>query len=236
MILQGDGLHPERRMTPRVVFETSAMVSMVNQRFKCLTRNLSPQGLALAGHRGSAPPGTFMRIEFELPMETRPVGVDGVLVRSNPHSSGMIWGLRFIETQPETQRKIERYLETRVPESSRFSQRIAQEAPAAVVLPRQATPVRPPERVPPVTPVKARTPVVTSAVVPHAQVVELYEDAMLKASQKRFVAKAGAREQAKTVKPSARWQSKGHTTQGSTTDLETELRWLYEQAAKKKSN
>jgi hypothetical protein len=72
------------------------------------------------------------------------------------------------------------------------------------------------------------------AAVPHSQIVQLYEEAMLKASQKRFEAKP-VRTETRTVKPAARRRWQEHTSEGSTTALDVELRWLYQQAAEKKS-
>ncbi|MDH3255132.1 MAG: PilZ domain-containing protein [Acidobacteriota bacterium] len=115
------GLNRERRAAPRTAFETTATVHMVNQEFKCQTRNLSPEGLALAGHEAMVPAGTFMRVQFKLPKEKQPIDVDGILVRSDPRNTSMIWGLRFIEPPDGAQSKIESYLDTRVPEPPRLT-------------------------------------------------------------------------------------------------------------------
>jgi hypothetical protein len=85
---------------------------MVNQEFKCVTRDLSADGIALTGKVGAAPTGSFLRILFKLPNVGVPVDVDGILVRTAPAESKTTWGLKFLEPAPTVLEQIESYLDS----------------------------------------------------------------------------------------------------------------------------
>jgi hypothetical protein len=83
---------------------------MLNQEMICHTRDLSADGLALLCLDSSVPSGTFMRVRLKLPDEREILNLDGILVRTDPLSTGIVWGLRFLECEASAQTKIERYV------------------------------------------------------------------------------------------------------------------------------
>ena len=108
-----DELQRERRLAPRARLETQATVHMLNQELTCHTRDLSADGLALLSLDGSVPSGTFMKVHLKLPDEREALDLDGILVRTDPLSTGIVWGLRFLECEANAQTKIERYVSAR---------------------------------------------------------------------------------------------------------------------------
>ena len=99
---------------------------MVNQEFKCKTRNLSHDGLALLGHGAVVPEGTFMRVQFTLPRNDRPIDVDGVLVRSETDHGGMVWGLKLVTPPSTSLAKIDGYVDAHRPQTRSNSTSAAQ--------------------------------------------------------------------------------------------------------------
>jgi hypothetical protein len=206
-----------------MTFEATATVQMVNQEFRCRTRNLSPNGLALTGHKSPVPAGTFMRVQFKLPKQTHIIDLDGVLVQTNPGSSGVVWGLKFIEPRASARERIEKYLDTRLPERHHIPhQPISERAPE--VLPRADTrPAHPSSehsKRPPSSP-------------PDPRFIQMYEEAMLKASLKRKVTLVKKDVRPKVEAGTAARLSREQNQYGGTTGLDAELRWLYEQATAK---
>lgn len=108
-----DKMQRERRLAPRARLETRATVHMLNQELICHTRDLSADGLALFSLDSSVPSGTFMRVHLKLPDEREILNLDGILVRTDPLSTGIVWGLRFLECEANAQTKIERYVSAR---------------------------------------------------------------------------------------------------------------------------
>jgi len=256
MLPTSEGLSHERRAALRTVFETNATVHMANQQFTCLTRDLSPRGLALAGHKSPVPPGTFMRLQFSLPDEGLPIGIDGVLVRSDPQDSGMIWGLQFFEPPAHTQGRIEEYLDTQPPVRPRFSEEsLSRTAPdngpdAQYFLtedeqapsssgsqgpPRKAQKrdVHPKPRPIPVHPDHelSQPPL---RPMPEAQFIRMYEQAMLNASSKRPVVGSEDHQQHRVEDVPSDRSSREHEELDDSTSLDLELRWLYDRAAGKR--
>ena len=243
-----ESLNQERRGAPRTALEAAATVRMANQEFKCRTRDLSTQGLALMGHESLVPAGTFMRVEFTLPNEARAIDIDGILVQSSSHGSGMVWGLKLIEPRVDAQERIERYLEdhpaleqglSRPPEPeavtiwppgardpSPESERIHppsghEEAPEEV---RRFEQRKLHESSPSQSQPEPSWPRPASAA--DTQLVQMYEKAMSAASRRRG---AQARETPEP-RPAAHRPSEGLLQPGSSTNLDVELQWLYEQA------
>jgi hypothetical protein len=161
-----------------------------------------------------------MRLQFKLPTESLPIGIDGVLVRANPHSSGVVWGLKFLEAQVNTQVKIEEYLDACVlarsrsplePDSEPGS--IGSPMPKAMPAYSTSTPsvlrqvvqppavqrqaVKPPavqrqaaQRQAVKPPAVQRQEKPRLTVAPDAQFIRMYEEAMISASLKRQAADA----------------------------------------------
>lgn len=105
-----DSTQRDRRLTPRARIETRATVHLANEELVCRTRDLSAEGLALVVDESSAPSGTFMRVHLKLPDERQALDLDGILVRTDPQSTGIVWGLRFLEYKAGVQTKIEQYI------------------------------------------------------------------------------------------------------------------------------
>jgi hypothetical protein len=84
--------------------------------------------MALAGHSASIPQGTFMRVQFKLPRHEMPIDVDGILVRTNPSSTGMIWGLKLLAPPAGALAQIDGYVDAQV---RRPGDRAAASAPTA---------------------------------------------------------------------------------------------------------
>ena len=251
MFPTSDGIPHERRAVLRTVFETNATVHMVNQQFNCLTRDLSPRGLALDGQKSPVPPGTFMRLQFSLPNESLPIGIDGVLVRADPQDSGMIWGLQFIEPQARVQAKIEEYLDAQLPACPLLPEGfLSQAAPGngldAQYFSAEDTPAEfhgspqearrddhPKPRLIPVHPHHelSQTPL---RPVPKAQFIRIYEQAMINASSKRQVAGTENHQQPRGENGPSDRGSKDHEKHGVKTTLDLELQWLYDRAAGKR--
>jgi hypothetical protein len=247
-------LNQERRVAPRTALEAAATVRMANQEFRCRTRDLSTQGLALMGHESPVPAGTFMRVEFKLPNETRAIDIDGVLVQASSHGSGLVWGLKLIELRVDAQERIEKYLDDHRPPEHDASRSLSPEA--VTIWPPGARDPSPegermsrpkgqhetskkfralelrqlPESSPSQSLPTPSWPHPVSA--PDTQWFELYEKAMSAASLRRSA------KGTKTAKPQpspADAQSAHRPTEGliqhvGSTNLDVELQWLYEQA------
>ena len=108
----------ERRMAPRARLETYATVHVANQELRCHTRDLSAEGLALIVDEDPVPSGTFMRVHLKLPDEKQVIDLDGILVRTHPESTGIVWGLRLLECEPPARSSIDRFVRTHAVRSS----------------------------------------------------------------------------------------------------------------------
>ena len=237
----------ERRSMARATLETRATVHLANQEFSCLTRDVSSEGLALTGHSSTLPPGTFMRVHLRLPDGRDMLDLDGILVRTDLRSSGMVWGLRFIAHQRTAQRRIKDYVEEHAAGSSTVLTRarhshssgsgltsIGRGTPGTLAMPpgpSARTHLDTPSSPDP----KPHSP--PSKAVPDQQFYQLYEDAMARASD-RYRPSAAPDRSAKPMPPTGRatplsQRSKAAKAEGSTTELDVELHWLYEEAADK---
>lgn len=106
----GNGSSPrDRRHTGRAKLDTTATVHLGSRTFVCTTRDVSAKGIALT-HNEVAPTGSFLRLVLRLPGASRPLDLEGVLVRTAQEPGSATWGLEFHELLPHAAAALESYV------------------------------------------------------------------------------------------------------------------------------
>lgn len=245
------GTTPERRAVTRAALQTRATVHLANQEFTCLTRDVSLDGLALAGHDSTPPPGTFMRVHLQLPNDDARLDLDGILVRTEPRNSGIVWGLKLIGGETMAQTRIRTFVDAHrgsPPSPTQEHQQTIRRGSGFTSIDEGApgTLAMPPGPSARTHPDSSRSPgseaqPPSRRQVSDSQFYELYEESLSQASWRRSLTSTTTQPRTQTperLTPSARQQrasswferSRRHKASGSTTELDVELYWLYEKA------
>ena len=98
----------ERRSGPRIPLEMWVEETTDEERYFRRAGNLSRGGLRLE-HTIPLPLGTVVHLTFTLPGDDAPVSISGQIV-SSTGPDDLQMGLKFINTTPEAQRRIDAYL------------------------------------------------------------------------------------------------------------------------------
>lgn len=106
-------VHAERRSGPRAPVDRAATVHLGNEELRCQAHNVSASGFALISSVAGAP-GCFVRINLALAEGSRPIDVDGVLVRTEPRGDEQLWGVEIFPPPPGVAAQIEGYLRWRL--------------------------------------------------------------------------------------------------------------------------
>lgn len=101
--------HRERREMGRARLDTAAVVHVGSSELACGTRDLSVKGISLT-RATEMPTGTFLRLVLRLPGTSRPIDLDGVLVRTAVEAGSTTWGLEFYEPARHVTEAVARYV------------------------------------------------------------------------------------------------------------------------------